>query len=71
MKKILPLLLAFSWLTLSNCTNANQNADAQKTALEEKEAVALDSLSEALEQNKAEIEAGLQKLEESLNEIEN
>lgn len=70
MKKILPLLWACVLLTLSNCTSSTPSAETQKAALEEKEAATLDSISNALERNKAEIQESLQKLDESLNAIE-
>lgn len=72
MKKSIPLFAVLLMVCLSFCKNETpaNNAEAQKAAIEEKEAVVLDSLSNDLDKDKAEIEAGVQKLEEGLKAIE-
>jgi hypothetical protein len=73
MKKIIPLLSLAALLLFAFCkneTSTQNNAEAQKTAVEEKEAMKLDSISTELDKEKAEIEEGVQKLEESLKALD-
>jgi hypothetical protein len=72
MKKLLFVLPLLALLFFSNCDNSSKKTvEAERTAAEEKEAVKLDSISEVLEQEKINLEADIQKLEESLQSIEN
>ncbi|MDO8366389.1 MAG: hypothetical protein Q7T20_06295 [Saprospiraceae bacterium] len=71
MKKLFFLFPLCVLLFFSNCDNSSKkNAEAQKAAADEKEAVTLDSISNILDQEKAAIEADVQKLEESLQSME-
>lgn len=71
MNKVIPVLSIFALLFFSNCgDSAAEKAAAEKAAAETKEAVMLDSISNELDKQKADIEADVQKLEESLKAIE-
>lgn len=70
MKKFLFVLPLLALLFFSNCDNSKKTAEAERTAAEEKEAVKLDSISTVLEQEQINLEADIQKLEESLQSIE-
>lgn len=71
MKKVLFLIPLSALLFFSNCDNSSkQKAEAEKAAAEVKEAVVLDSITNVIEREKADIEADVQKLEESLQSIE-
>lgn len=68
MKRILPLFFLLSLFFLSNCSNDTAAKKAEADA--EKEALALDSISNELEKAKAEIDESVKQLEESLKAIE-
>lgn len=71
MNKVIPLLSILALLFFTNCgDSAAEKAAAEKAAAETKEAVMLDSISNELDKQKADIEADVQKLEESLKAIE-
>jgi hypothetical protein len=71
MKQIILLSVAIA-CTLISCNNneAAKKAEAQQEAAAQKEAAQLDSLTNDLEQTKAEIEEDVQKVEDALKEIE-
>lgn len=71
MKKIIFLFVAIAF-TLISCNNndAAKKAEAEQEAAAQKEAAQLDSLTNDLEQTKAEIEEDAQKVEDALDEIE-
>ena len=72
MKKLIPLLFLLPMLFVAACggDSAAKKAEMEKAAADGKEAMALDSISKILEQEKAEIDESIQKLEENLKAIE-
>lgn len=73
MKYFIPFLSLALLLFLTNCGNAEseaQKAETAKAAAEEQAAAKLDSLTNVLEKQKAEIQEGVQKLDETLKAIE-
>lgn len=71
MKKIFLLSVAIVFALFScNGNEAAKKAEAEQEAAAQKEAAQLDSLTNDLDQTKAEIEADAQKVEDALEEIE-